>query len=122
MEAIRREGAEIEIRLAECLGEAGRAQVTINLPHLEAAITDLTGGNRKPLSGGPSYEFPVRAQQIVTLRLKTAAAVPAVKPLTEWDELVPEKKREALHRYLPDVKGHPPAEWLKPKIKDKKAP
>ena len=32
-----------------------------------------------------------------------------VKPLTEWDELVPEKKREALRRYLPDVKGHPPA-------------
>ena len=54
------------------------------------------------------------------MRFKTANAVPAVKPLTEWDELVPEKKREALRRYLPDVKGHPPAEWLQPKPKEKK--
>jgi hypothetical protein len=45
-----------------------------------------------------------------------------VKPLTEWDELVPEKKREALHRYQPDVKGHPPADWLQPKRAQKKQP
>jgi hypothetical protein len=51
----------------------------------------------------------VRAQQIVTLRFGTERAVPDVIPLTQWDELVPEKKRESLRRYLPDVKGHPPA-------------
>jgi hypothetical protein len=109
VEALRREGGEIELRLAECLGVAGRASVTLNLPHLDAALTDMLGGHRQPLQGGPAYTFPVRPQQIVTMRFKTADAVAEVKPLTEWDELVPEKKREALRRYLPDVKGHPPA-------------
>ncbi|MCX6901268.1 MAG: hypothetical protein NT105_21535 [Verrucomicrobia bacterium] len=109
VEALRREGGEIELRFAECLGRAGKASVTLSLPHLDAALTDILGGHRQPLRGGPSYRFPVRPQQIVTVRFRTADAVPEVKPLTEWDELVPEKKREALRRYLPDVKGHPPA-------------
>jgi hypothetical protein len=109
IEALRREGGEIELRLAECLGRAGKASVTLNLPHLDAALTDMLGGNRQPLRGGPTYKFPVRPQQIVTMRFKTADAVAEVKPLTEWDALVPEKKREALRRYLPNVKGHPPA-------------
>lgn len=109
VEALRREGGEIELRLAECLGRAGEASVTLNLPHLDAALTDMLGCHRQPLRGGPTYTFPVRPQQIVTMRFKTADAVSAVKPLTEWDELVPENKREALRRYLPDVKGHPPA-------------
>ena len=43
------------------------------------------------------------------MRFRTATSVPEVKPLMEWDEMVPAKKREALHRYLPEVKGHPPA-------------
>jgi len=109
VEAMRREGGEIELRLAECLGRAGKASVTLNLPHLDAALTDLVGGNRQPLCGGPSYKFPVRPQQIVTMRFRTADAAPEVKPLTAWDGLVPKEKHEALHRYLPDVKGHPPA-------------
>ncbi len=109
VEAMRREGGEIELRLAECLGRAGKASVTLNLPHLDAALTDLVGGHRQPLRGGPAYKFPVRPQQIVTLRFRTETSVPEVKPLTEWDEMVPAKKREALRRYLPDVKGHPPA-------------
>jgi len=109
VEALRREGGEIELRLAECLGRAGKASVTLNLPHLDAALTDMLGGNRQPLRGGPAYKCPVRPQQIVTMRFKTADAVVEVKPLIEWGELVPEKKREALRRYLPDVKGHPPA-------------
>ena len=45
----------------------------------------------------------------VTLRFKTQTAVADVKALTEWGELVPPGKREALRRYLPGVKGHPPA-------------
>jgi len=109
VEALRREGGEIELRLAECLGRAGEARLTLNLPHLDAALTDLLGGNRQPVRGGPTYTFPVRPQQIVTMRFKTGDTVCAVKPLTEWDELVPENKRQALRRYLPDVKGHPPA-------------
>ena len=109
VEALRRERGEIELRLAECRGRAGTASVTLNLPHLDAALTDMVGGNRQPLRGRPSYRFPVRPQQIVTMRFRTADAVPEVKPLTEWDEVVPEKKRETLRRYLPDVKGHPPA-------------
>jgi hypothetical protein len=122
VEALRREGSEIELRLVECLGRAGPAQVTMRLPHLDAALTDMLGGHRQPLRGGPSYEFPVRPQQIVTMRFKTANVAPDVKPLMEWDELVPDKKREALRRYQPDVKGHPPAEWLQPKPKEKKQP
>jgi len=142
VEALRREGGEIELRLAECLGRAGTAQVTLRLPHLDAALTDMLGGNRQPLPegaapsapsvkratterrppDGKTYSFPIRPQQIVTMRFKTAEAVPTVKPLTEWDELVPEKKRAALRHYLPDVKGHPPADWLQPKPKEKKQP
>lgn len=122
VEALRREAGEIEMRLVESLGRAGKASVSLNLPHLDAALTDLLGGHRQPLVVAPSYEFPVRPQQIVTMRFKTADAVPAVKPLTEWDELVPEKKREALRRYQPGVKGHPPADWLQPTPKEKKQP
>ena len=114
VEALRREGDEIELRLAECLGRAGKASVTLNLPHLDAALTDMLGGNRQPLRGGPDYKFPVRPQQIVTMRFKTKSAVAEVKALTGWDELVPEKKREALHLYLPGVKGHPPAADIAP--------
>jgi alpha-mannosidase len=109
VEALRREGGEIELRLAECLGRAGPATLTLNLPHRGAALTDLVGGRRQPLRGGPRYTFPIRPQQIVTLRFATAGAVAEIKPLTEWDELVPEAKRAALRRYLPEVKGHPPA-------------
>ena len=109
VEALRREGDEIELRLAECLGVAGEATVTLNLPHQSAAMTDLLGGHAQPLAGGPTYKFPVRPQQIVTLRFKTAQAVAAIEPLLKWDELVPNEKRAALNQYLPDVKGHPPA-------------
>jgi alpha-mannosidase len=109
VEALRREGGEIELRLAECLGRGGEASVKLDLPHRGAALTDLVGGRRQSLRGGPKYTFPIRPQQIVTLRFATATAVTEIKALTEWDELVPEAKRAALRRYLPDVKGHPPA-------------
>jgi hypothetical protein len=95
--------------LAECLGRGGEASVTLDLPHRGAALTDLVGGRRQSLRGGPKYTFPIRPQQIVTLRFATATVVAEIKALTEWDELVPEAKRAALRRYLPDVKGHPPA-------------
>jgi len=138
VEAMRREAGEIELRFAECLGKAGNAHITLRLPHLDAALTDMLGGHAQKLSGlgilpkssenhgqdarATTYKFTVRPQQIVTMRFKTASVAPDVKPLTEWDELVPEKKRAALRRYQPDVKGHPPAEWLQPKPKEKKQP
>jgi hypothetical protein len=108
VEAMRREGSEIEIRLAECFGAAGTAELTLNLPHRKAAITDLAGGRRQPLEGGPSYRFPVRPQQIVTLRVDTDLVVADIQPLTQWDPLVPQAKLAALHTKL-DKKGHPPA-------------
>ena len=108
VQAMRREGDEIELRLAECLGIAGTAEVALNLPHREAALTDLVGGRRRPLTGGPGYRFPVRPQEIVTLRCRTDSAVADVEPLTSWEPLVPQAKRVALNTKL-DKKGHPPA-------------
>jgi alpha-mannosidase len=108
VEALRREGEFIEMRLLECLGRTGTASVNVGLPHEKAFITDLTGGNAKPLAGGPAYEIPIRAQQIVTLRFKTAKPVEEIQPLLKWDELVPAKKLPQLLRKLPNAIGHPP--------------
>lgn len=108
LEVIRREGGEIELRLAECLGKAGTASVTVNLPHTSAALTDLLGNHPQPLSGKNTYTFDVRPQQIITMRLRTRSTVEQIEPLMAWDELVPMAKREALNSYLKDKKGHPP--------------
>jgi alpha-mannosidase len=105
VEAMRREGAEIELRLVEALGQPGTAEVTLNLPCTRAAFTDLTGGHAQTLDGGPHYKFPVKPQQIVTLRFRTAEPVAQIQPLMAWDELVPVAKRAALHEYLADKKG-----------------
>lgn len=108
VEVIRREGNEIELRLAECLGKAGKAKVTTSLPHVSAALTDLLGGHPQPLTGKGSYTFTVRPQQIITIRLRTDSKVEEIKPLMAWDELVPPAKRAALNNYQGDKKGHPP--------------
>jgi hypothetical protein len=108
VEALRRDGADIEMRLVEAFGQSGSAEVTLNLPCVSAAQTDLTGGRARTLDGGPSYHFPVRAQEIVTLRFRTAEPLPGIKPLTAWDELVPAPKLAKLRQYLPDVIGQPP--------------
>jgi alpha-mannosidase len=107
MEVMRREGNEIEMRLIECLGVAGTAEVTLNLPHRGAALTDLRGRNPQRLEGGPTYRFPVRPQQIVTIRFGASSAVDELNLVTSWDKFVPEPKRAALHAYRP-LKGHPP--------------
>lgn len=104
---VRREGKEIEIRLVECTGQAGTARVTVNLPHHGAALTNLRGKNPQPLSGGPTYQFPVAPQQIVTMRLQADSAVEEIHPILKWDDLVPPAKRAALHQYG-NYKGHPP--------------
>lgn len=108
IEAMRRDGDAIEIRLAECFGHSGPAHLTLSLPHRNASMTNLVGAEAKPLSGGPRYAFEVRPQQIVTLRFRTDSAVAVPKPLLEWDPVVPEPKRAALHKYSSE-KGHPPA-------------
>lgn len=110
IEVMRRDGPDIELRLVECLGIAGHAEVTLNLPHQSAAITDLVGGNAVALAGGPSYSLPVKPQQIITLRFRTASPVAQPQPLTDWAPLVPEHKRPALTRYQKDLKGHPPGQ------------
>ncbi|HMD86091.1 MAG TPA: glycoside hydrolase family 38 C-terminal domain-containing protein [Terriglobia bacterium] len=104
---IRREGKEIEMRLVECLGHAGTAEVSMNLPHQGAALTDLRGRNPQPLQGGPTYRFPVAPQQIVTMHFHGDSAVEEIKPILKWDDLVPAPKRAALHQYG-KYKGHPP--------------
>ena len=108
VEVIRREGDQIEIRMAECLGNEGEAKITVNMPHTSASLTDLVGKNPKPLEGKNSYTFNVRPQQIITMRLRTPSSVEQIQPLTQWDELVPEAKRAALNSYLKDKNGHPP--------------
>jgi alpha-mannosidase len=108
VEVVRREGKEIEMRLVECQGVAGTAEVTLNLPHQGAALTDLRGKNPQALEGnGPHYRFPVRPQQIVTIRFGAASSVGDIKLVTSWDKFVPAPKLEALHTYR-NVKGHPP--------------
>ena len=108
VEAMRRDGADIELRLVEALGLAGEAEVKLNLPYTSVSMTDLTGNHPQKLDGGPAFEFAVKPQQILTLRFRTAEPVAEIKPLMQWDELVPKAKRAALHEYLPDKKGHPP--------------
>ena len=108
VEVIRREGTDVEMRLIECLGLPGTAEVTLNLPHRGATLTDLRGRNPKPLEGsGPTYRFPVRPQQIVTVHFHAASGVDKITPVTGWDKFVPKPKRAALHAYS-SHKGHPP--------------
>jgi alpha-mannosidase len=107
VQVVRREGKEIEMRLIECLGHPGTAEVTLTLPHQGAALTDLRGRNAQTLTGGPTYRFPVRPQQIVTIRFHTSSAVEEIKPILKWDDVVPKSKLAALHQYG-NEKGHPP--------------
>jgi alpha-mannosidase len=107
VQAIRREGRDIEMRLIECRGTPGTAEVTMTLRHQGAAFTDLRGRNPRILKGGPTYQFPVRPQQIVTIRFRTDSAVEEIKPILNWDNLVPKSKLAALHVYG-DWKGLPP--------------
>lgn len=107
VEAMRREGSQIELRFVECLGYAGTAEVKLSLPHSKAALTDLLGRHPKPLRKAVRYRFPVRPQQIVTMRFDTSSAVPEPALIHKWDEFVPPAKLAALHAYSSD-KGHPP--------------
>jgi hypothetical protein len=82
--------------------------VNVSLPHQSAMLTDLIGRKQSDLPHSSAYRIPVRPQQIVTLHLQTTTALTSAEPTTAWDPFVPEKKLAALHRYEPEVKGHPP--------------
>jgi len=116
VEALRRVGDEIEMRFVESKGVAGSAKVKLNLPHHEATLTNMLGQKRTSLSayartgtGSAEYRFDIRAQQIVTLRLKAQGSVGPIKALTRFDPVVPEAKRYYMRSFKhPQLKGLPP--------------
>jgi alpha-mannosidase len=108
VEAMRREGDHIEMRLVECMGLAGTADFKLSLPHNKATFTDLTGRSISTSNEPSHYSFKVRPQQIVTLHFETATRVAEPEVVTKWDTFVPEKKLAALHNYDPSLVGHPP--------------
>jgi len=108
VQAVRREGRQIEIRLAECLGLAAGAEITVRLPHTDAALTDLLGERPLKIDGRGTYRLKLRPQQIVTLRLQTSQAVSPIKALTSWNSIVPPAKRDYLQSFRrPELIGHP---------------
>jgi hypothetical protein len=116
VEALRRVGDEIEMRLVESKGMGGQAMVKVNLPHQEAALTDMLGRTRILLSAyrrtgasSAEYRFDIRSQQIVTLRLRVQDAVAPIKALTTFDPVVPEAKRLYTRSFKhPELLGHTP--------------
>jgi hypothetical protein len=108
VEGMRRVEGDIELRLVEWAGRAGQAEVTLHLPHQDARLTDFMGEKAQPLAAAASgtYRFPVRPQQIVTLRFRTASAVPRAVAIRDWAPLVPRFKRQSLEVNEP-VKGYP---------------
>jgi alpha-mannosidase len=108
VEAFRREGGFVEIRLVECLGRLGEVKVELELPHRSLVTTALLGDFPESCGGGPSYALPIRPQQILTLRFETKKSVPEIQPLLKWDSLVPPAKLPQLLKKIPDAKGHPP--------------
>jgi len=109
VQALRRGGSEIEVRLVECMGESDKARIKLGLPHSAAAMTDLLGRHRRKLKGRGEYTFDVRPQQIVTLRFRTKGAVASAKALRSFDSVIPEHKREYMRSSRdPNLIGHPP--------------
>jgi len=108
VEALRRVEGDIEIRLVEWAGREGQGEVTLHLPHLDARLTNLMGEKAQALPAvAPGvYRFPLRPQQIVTLRFRTATAVPRSAAIRDWAPLVPRFKRQPLE-VLEPVKGYP---------------
>jgi hypothetical protein len=109
VQALRPDGAEIELRLAECLGEKAKARLKVNLPHSRAVLTNLLGRNPRLLDGLGEYTFDVRPQQIITVRLTTGTAAPPVQALRTFDSVIPPPKRQYMRNSRnPGLLGHPP--------------
>jgi alpha-mannosidase len=108
VEALRREAAYVELRVVECLGQAGTATVRMTLPHGSATLVDLRGRKLTSLPKSDTYQVSMRPQQIVTMHFEAGSTIEDPKPITQWDQFVPEAKSVALHQYQPGLKGHPP--------------
>jgi hypothetical protein len=108
VEAMRREGNHIEMRLVECFGTESQAEVKLLLPHDKVTFTDLTGRSLSTTQKAPHYSFRVRPQQIVTLHFETSSKVAEPEHVTKWDQFTPESKLPALNTYDPNLIGHPP--------------
>jgi alpha-mannosidase len=106
VEAMRRVGRQIEIRLYETDGRPGKASLTLRLPHRKAAMTNMMGEKPQALAGGPVYEFPIRPQQIVTLRFDVNSAVATPAAVRDWSVMVPPAKRAPLTVRILEA-GHP---------------
>jgi len=106
VEAVRRVGKQIEIRLVETNGVAGTAELTVRLPHRGAALTNMMGEQPQRLAGGPAYRFPIRPQQIVTVRLDTGSAVATPAAVRDWATMVPPQKKKGLELRFTKP-GHP---------------
>lgn len=107
LEAVRRDGRDLELRLTEWRGEAGIAWVECLAPHRSARRTNLLGEEPQPLGRAARYRFAVMPQEIITLRFELRGAIEPPPVLTSWAPLVPEGKRAALRMRLRE-KGHPP--------------
>lgn len=105
--ALRRERKQIELRLYEWKGQAGEAYVTLLLPHRNASLTNLMGEHPVPIEGGPTYRFPVKPQQIITIRFDVGSEVASPELVVGWRPLVPPNKQPDLNRRIL-LKGHPP--------------
>lgn len=107
LEALRRDGDDLEARLVEWRGESGMAWAEVLAPHGSARRTNLLGEQAQPLAHGPRYRFAVMPLEIVTLRFALGSRVQSTAPLRTWAPLVPEAKREGLKLRIRE-KGHPP--------------
>ena len=108
VEAMRRESDHIEIRLVECFGAPGDAEIQLLLPHKGLTFTDLTGRSLLVTERASHYHFKLRPQQIVTLHFETSSKIEEPEPVTKWDPFVPPQKLAALNTYDPKLIGHPP--------------
>jgi alpha-mannosidase len=107
VEAMRRVGKDIEIRLAESNGVAGQAEVSLKLPHSLARRTNLMGEQAQALRGDAgTYRLSVKPQQIITLRFAVSKSVAATPAIRAWDALIPPGKLDA-YRRRQDLKGYP---------------
>jgi alpha-mannosidase len=109
VEALRREGDHIELRMVEVLGRPGNAEINLNLPHRAVALTDLVGRKVSNLPPMSRYTIALRPQQIVTMHFETSATLAEAEPIVSWEPFVPKEKLPALRAYDPKLIGHPPS-------------
>ena len=106
VESIRRDGQDVEIRLADWTGEGGEADVRVEFDHTAAALTDFLGERPVPLQLGSRYRIPMAPQEIVTLRLRVEGDPVSLPPLLDYRPLAPPAKR-ASFELRHELRGHP---------------